>query len=274
MSLPPSPDFPIPEETVRVAHAAFPQGNVFMRMRDALGPIYCHPPFARLFSQTGQPAEAPARLALALVLPFAEGLANRQAANAVRSRIDWKYALGLELTDPGFDDSVLSEFRTRLIAGEGEHLRLETMLMSLQERGLLNGRGTPRTDSTQSLAAIRTLTRLAWVGETMRFALNRLAAVAPAWLQPTCTPSGLSAMGRVSKTLGFPRLRLHVNDWRAPLAPMDSPSSRPSTRQRYLRRCGLSPRWKFYAASGSNHRMGRTIRPAGGRTGMGRRRLG
>jgi transposase len=124
MSLPASPDFPIPEETVRVAHAAFPKGNVFMRMRDALGPIYSNPQFARLFSQTGQPAEAPARLALVLVMQFAEGLADRQAADAVRSRIDWKYALGLELTDPGFDYSVLSEFRTRLIAGEGEHLLL------------------------------------------------------------------------------------------------------------------------------------------------------
>ena len=135
MSLPASPDSPIPEETFRVAHAAFPQGNVFMRMRDALGPIYSNPPFAHLFSQTGQPAEAPARLALVLVLPFAEGLADRQAADAVRRRLDWKDALGLELTDPGFDDTVLSEFRTRLIAGEGEHLLLETMLTSLQERG-------------------------------------------------------------------------------------------------------------------------------------------
>ena len=89
MSLPTSPDCPIPEETVRVAHAAFPQGNVCMRMRDALGPIYSHPPFAHLCSQTGQPAEAPARLALVLVMPFAEGLADRQAADAVRRRIDW-----------------------------------------------------------------------------------------------------------------------------------------------------------------------------------------
>jgi transposase len=89
MSLPASPDFSIPEATVRVAHAAFPQGNVCMRMRDALGPIDRNPPFACLFSQTGQPAEAPARLALVLVMQFAEGLADRQAADAVRSRIDW-----------------------------------------------------------------------------------------------------------------------------------------------------------------------------------------
>jgi transposase len=110
MSLPASPDSPIPEETVRVAHAVFPQGTMFMRMRDALGPIYSNPPFASRFSHTGQPAEAPARLVLVLVRQCAEGLADRQAADAVRSRIDWKYALGLELTDPGFDDSVLIPF--------------------------------------------------------------------------------------------------------------------------------------------------------------------
>src|SRR4051812_24576390 len=92
MSLPAPPDSTIPEETLRVAHAAFPKGNVFMHMRDGLGPIYSNPQFASLLSHTGQPAEAPARLALVLVLQFVEGLADRQAADAVRSRIDWKYA--------------------------------------------------------------------------------------------------------------------------------------------------------------------------------------
>jgi transposase len=179
MSLPASLSAPVPEETSRVARAAFPKGNVCMQMRDALGPIYSNPQFASLFSHTGQPAEAPARLALVLVMQFAEGLPDRQAADAVRGRIDWKYALGLELTDPGFDASVLSEFRTRLITGAVEHLLLDTLLTQLQERGLLKGRGTQRTDSTHILAAIRTLNRLELVGETMRYALNRLAVVAP-----------------------------------------------------------------------------------------------
>jgi transposase len=159
-----------------------------MRLRAALGPISSHPQFAGLFSQTGQPAEAPARLALVLVMPFAEGLAGRLAADAVRGRIDGEYAPGLELTDPGFQDSVLSEFRTRLIAGEGEQLLLETLLTDLQERGLLKGRGQQRTDAPHILAAIRTLNRLELVGETLRFALHRLAAVAPAWLQTHLRP--------------------------------------------------------------------------------------
>jgi transposase len=176
-----------------------------MRMREALGPLDSNPPFASLFSHTGQPAEAPVRLALVLVRQFAEGVADRQAADAVRGRIDWQYALGLALTDPGFDDSVLSEFRTRLIAGEGEHLLLETMLTSLQERGLLKGRGTQRTDSTHILAAIRTLNRLEWVGETMRFALNRLAAVAPTWLHTHLQPAWLERYGARVETYRLPK---------------------------------------------------------------------
>ena len=109
-----SPLAPIPVDTARVAHAAFPKGTLCLQIRDTLGPLYEDTQFAALFSPTGQPAAAPARLALVPILQFAEGLSDRQAAEAVRGRIDWKYALALELPDPGFDASVLSEFRTRL----------------------------------------------------------------------------------------------------------------------------------------------------------------
>src|SRR6266849_9297062 len=103
--------YQIPEQTVQVAQAAFPKGNPYMRMRDTLGPIYTNPSFAHRFPKEGQPAEAPAHLALVTIMQFAEGLSDSQAADAVRGRIDWKYALALELTDPGFDASVLCEFR-------------------------------------------------------------------------------------------------------------------------------------------------------------------
>ena len=189
MSLRVAPSAPIPAETVRIAQAAFPKGTLCMQMRDTLGPLYEDGQFAALFSSTGQPAEAPARLALVLVLQFAEGLSDRQAADAVRGRIDWKYALALELTDPGFDASVLSEFRTRLIQGGAEHLLLEPLLRRLEERDLLKARRTQRTDSTHVLAAIRTLNRLELVGETMRYVLNRLAVAAPAWLQAHMQPA-------------------------------------------------------------------------------------
>jgi transposase len=173
----------IPEQTIQVARAAFPKGSPYMRMRDALGPIYTNSTFAALFSHTGRPAEAPAQLALITVMQFAEGLSDAQAADAVRARIDWKYALALDLTDPGFDASVLSEFRQRLIAGNAELLLFETLLTLLRERRLIKAKGRQRTDSTHVLAAIQTLNRLECVGETLRQALNALATAAPAWLQ-------------------------------------------------------------------------------------------
>src|SRR5258708_19474900 len=100
-----------------------------MQMRDVLGSIYNDEDFADLFPKDGQPAEAPWRLGLVTVMQFVENLSDQQAADAVRGRLDWKYLLGLELTDPGFDASVLSEFRARLInqhprsalAGETAH---------------------------------------------------------------------------------------------------------------------------------------------------------
>ncbi len=183
MSLHPTDASTIPEETVRVAQAAFPKGTAYMRMRDVLGPLYADRDFAELFPRRGQPAESPACLALVTIMQFAEGLSDRQAADAVRSRIDWKYALALELTDPGFDASVLSEFRSRLLTGNATHLLFERMLEQLRTQGLLKPRGRARTDSTHILAAIRTLNRLECVGETLRHALNTVATVAPDWLQ-------------------------------------------------------------------------------------------
>ena len=125
-------------------------------------------------------------------MQFAEGLSDRQGADAVRARIDWKYALGLALTDTGFDYSVLSEFRTRLMAGAAEQQLLDTMLTALltafKARGLMKGRGKQRTDSTHVLAAIRVLNRLECVCETMRHALETLAVVAPDWLQGWVPP--------------------------------------------------------------------------------------
>jgi transposase len=183
MSLHPQAAFLIPEDTQRIARAAFPHGNVYMEVADHLGTLYQDAQFTPLFPTRGQPAEAPTRLALVTVLQFAEGLSDRQAADAVRGRIDWKYVLGLALTDPGFDHTVLSEFRTRLITGNQEQLLLDTLLTQARAQGLLKTRGRHRTDSTHVLAAIRVLNRLERVGETLRAGLNSLAVVAPAWIQ-------------------------------------------------------------------------------------------
>jgi transposase len=94
---------------MRVARAAYPKGNLSMKMRDAIGTIYHDQAFEDWFPQNGRLVEAPWRLALITVMQFIEELPDRQAADAVRGRIDGKYALGLELTDPGFDATVLCE---------------------------------------------------------------------------------------------------------------------------------------------------------------------
>src|SRR5918994_3980792 len=148
MSLRSGPIGPVPEETARVARASFPRASAWMRLRDELGQIYDDATFARLFSHRGRPAEAPWRLALVSVMQFAERLSDRKAADAVRGRIDWKYALGLPLDDPGFDASVLCEFRARLLGGSAEQHLLDTLLTLCRERGWLHARGRPRTDST------------------------------------------------------------------------------------------------------------------------------
>lgn len=112
MSLQQQVTYLVPDDTARVARAAFPRGNLYLRLYDTLGSIFADQDFAALFPTRGQPAQAPVRLALATILQFAEGLSDRQAADAVRGRIDWKYLLCLDLTDPGFDHTVRSGLRS------------------------------------------------------------------------------------------------------------------------------------------------------------------
>src|SRR2546427_1324979 len=183
MSLHPHVIAPVPDETARVARAAFPTGHPSLTFRDVLGTLLQDEDFAALFPAGGPPGLPPWRLALVTIMQFRENLADRQAAEAVRARIDWKYLLSLDLTDPGFDFSVLSEFRDRLLVGSAEELLLDKLLERCRALGWLKARGAQRTDSTHVLAPIRVLNRLELVAETFRAALNAVATVAPAWLQ-------------------------------------------------------------------------------------------
>jgi transposase len=188
MSLHPDPIGEIPAETARVAHAAFPKGTVAMRLREEFDALYQDEDFQALYPNRGQPALAPWRLALVTIFQFLEHLSDRQAADAVRARIDWKFALGLELTDPGFHFSVLTEFRARLVAGQADHLLLDTMLERFKARGLVKAHGKQRTDSTHVLGAVRDLHLLELVGETLRATLDDLAAVVPDWVRALAPP--------------------------------------------------------------------------------------
>jgi len=194
----------VPVETARIA-------------RDALGELYQDEHFAALYPAEGQPAYASWRLAVVTVLPYAENLTDRQAANAVRERIDWKYALGLELSDPGFDFSLLSEFRTRLVDSQEETLVLDRLLEGCKQRGWLKAGGKQRTDSTHVLARVRSLANLEGVGETLRAVLDDLAALAPEWLVSGSARTGLSATAIGSRTIacairGKPAHRLGAAD--------------------------------------------------------------
>lgn len=182
MSLQPHGLEPIPEATRRLAQKSSPKGSAIMRLRDALGPIYQDEAFAALFKRRGRPAEAPWRLALVTVFQAMENLTDRQAAQMVALRMDWKYALSLAPEDEGFDYSVLSQFRQRLIEQGAEDLVLEPLLAVCREHGWLKGGGKQRTDSTHVLAAVRSLSSLESVGEALRAALNGLAEIEPEWL--------------------------------------------------------------------------------------------
>jgi transposase len=196
---------PVPAETARVARAAFPKGSRYLQMRDVLGTIFTDADFAVLYAARGRPVETPWRLALVTVMQFAEGLSDRQAAEAVRARIDWKYALGLDLTDPGFDFSVLSEFRARLLAGAAEHLLLDRLLAACAERGLLTARGRQRTDATHVLGALRVLSRLENVAETLRVALEAIVVTAPAWAQTHVPATWRERYGRRVEEYRLPK---------------------------------------------------------------------
>src|SRR5690242_2786075 len=205
MTLHAQTEFSIPEETIRIARAAYPRGNTLMKIRDALGTIYQDQAFVELFPHTGRPVEAPWRLALITVMQFMEELPDRQAADAVRGRIDWKYALGLELTDPGFDFTLLSDFRKRLVQGGAEQVLLDAMLALFKERGWLKERQRQRSDSTHVLAKVRAINRLMCVGEAMRFALTSVAVVAGDWLLERSDPAWVQRYGHRIEETCFPR---------------------------------------------------------------------
>jgi len=215
MSMYPQEMGSIPTETARIARAACPKGTLAMRLRDALGALYTDEQFAALYPVEGQPAYAPWRLAVVTVLQYSENLTDRQAANAVRERIDWKYSLGLELSDAGFDYSLLSAFRTRLVEQQAETLLLDRLLEVCKQRGWFKEGGKQRTDSTHVLARVRSLSNLECVGETLRAALDELAALAPDWLVKQITPDWFE---RYSHRVENYRLR-HPLKINAPLWP-------------------------------------------------------
>ena len=184
MSLHPQP-WPEPSGEITRAVLAIYAGKrapMPIAVRDELGEVFADAQFAGAFADRGPQGWSPGRLMLVTVLQAAEGLTDRQAAEAVRDKLSWKYALGLELTDTGFDASILSEFRTRLVTHELQTWVLDLLVARLVDKGLLKAGGKQRTDSTHVLAAVRLLNQIELVGESVRACLEALAAAEPGWV--------------------------------------------------------------------------------------------
>jgi len=220
MSMQPQSWPEVPAVTARVARAAFRKGgSLAMRVRDELGGWYADEDFAAAYPVRGKPGVSPAQLAMVTVLQFAENLTDRQAADAVRGRVDWKYCLGLELEDEGFDASVLTGFRERLVGNGAERVIFDRLLDLARQRGLVRAGGRARTDSTHVLGRIRDLNRLELAGETVRAALEALAAAAPGWLATVIDASWQRVYGQ------------RIDSWRLP----DSQAARQELAVRYGR---------------------------------------
>src|ERR1700749_1177604 len=177
MSIRPRLGVEVPELTARVARASNPAGTTAMWGRDRLDGLWDDEDFAGWYPRGGRPGISPAQLATVSVLQFLLDLSDRDA-EAVRCRIDFKYALGLDLDDPGFHHSVLGDFRDRLLLDGRADRLLDLALARLKEAGLVRDRTSQRTDSTHVPAAGRGLGPPELVTEAVRAALEELARTA------------------------------------------------------------------------------------------------
>jgi len=195
MCLKSKPLTPIPQDTRQVAQRIYPPEHLLRRLGEEYADVLRDEDFADLYSPTGQPALSPSLLALVTVLQAIEHCSDRLAAEMVRSRIDWKYALHLPLDYPGFDPSVLCEFRQRLVTHQAHRRVFDAFLQRLKEKGFLKGRALQRTDSLAIVAAVRELTKTELVRETLRLALEAIARKDPRWLQTHVPADWLQTYG-------------------------------------------------------------------------------
>ncbi|MGI8306240.1 IS1182 family transposase [Saccharopolyspora hattusasensis] len=198
---------PVPEiaAAIRAMYSGRREVPLAVQVRDQLGELFADAEFASAFGARGKPGWSPGMLAMITVLQKAEDLTDRQAADAVRTNLAWKYALGLELTDPGFDHTVLSEFRARVVQHRLEEKALDLLLAVLRDKGLVTAGGKQRTDSTHVIAAVRDLNRLELAGEAVRACLEALSAAAPHWVAEVLDVPGWSR-----------RYQQRIDTWRLP----------------------------------------------------------
>ena len=206
MSLQPQPFPPLPVETAQIAQKIFRRrGNLYLTIGDQIGPLFADVDFADLYAADGAPAISPNLLALAVIFQRQEDLADQAMADAVRARIDLKYALHLAVDDAGFDGSLLSDFRGRLLKNAAALRLFERVLGRLAELGLVAGGGKQRSDGSYVLAATRLLTQVELLGETLRVALEALAAYRPDWLRSVAPAHWYQRYGQPWTTWHLPQ---------------------------------------------------------------------
>jgi transposase len=247
MSVVPRP-WPQPAPQIAADIASMYQGKrerpLPVLVRDKLGGWLADEQFAGAYGVRGKPGWPPSRLALVTIFQRAGNLAGRQAAEAVRTRIDWKYAVGLEGGDPGFDHSVLPEFRARVAAGGLEQVVLDTLLARLAAEGLVKAGGKQRTDSTHVIAAVAALSRLELAGESVRAALEALAAAHPAWLeQRICVADFARRYGTPMTSWQPPASQARGMSWRSPAPATGTRCWGRSTTVPPRPGCASCPRW-------------------------------
>ncbi len=173
----------IPPDTAALGQKLLDEHNPYRMVGDRLTDLVRDEDFADLYTPIGGPAISPAILSLVTVFQMMEKLPDRAAVEAVRVRIDWKYALHLSLDDPGFVATNLSHFRTRLLAHEAEYRSFDALVQKLVGLGFIRRRGKQRTDSTHILGLVAKLSRLELIWETLRVALGGLKQADEGWLK-------------------------------------------------------------------------------------------
>jgi transposase len=199
----------MPEETKRIGRKLLKENDPYRLMGDQLFEQLHEADYADLYSAEGKPGISPVLLALVSVFQFMEKLADRQAAQALRMRLDWKYALHLPLAYEGFDFSVLSEFRDRLIQGQAEDRVFEKLVEQVRALGLIKEHGKQRTDSLAMLTKVRRLCRVETVVETLRLALVAIVDTDREWSEEIIPPSWEEKYGE-----RFVRQRYSEKEWK------------------------------------------------------------
>lgn len=189
MSFKPKPPRRMPKELAELGPKLLPPSSPYRLIGEQLYEQYDEAEFADLYHAEGKPALSPILLGFVAAFQYLERLSDREAAVAVRVRLDWKYALHLPLDYAGFNYSVLSEYRDRVLAHQAEARLFDRLIEQLQGLGLIRPRGRQRTDSLAVLAKVRDLNRLERVCETLRLAIRALLGADPAWTRNTVPPN-------------------------------------------------------------------------------------